>query len=70
MPAHSHNLEVNTGAASEEVPDGMYLAATSEVTYTDSPTSSAYLNGMTSTGSGTAHNVMQPFLVLGYIIKY
>ncbi len=70
MPAHSHNLEVSTDAGSDPEPDGNYLAATSEDTYNASSTSSAYLNGMTSAGSGTAHNVMQPFLVLGYIIKY
>jgi len=61
---------VSTDDAAYEEPDGMYLAATSDDNYGSSSTSSAYLNGATSAGSGTAHNVMPPFWVMNYIIKY
>lgn len=70
MPSHSHNLEVNTGVAGAENPENNYLAETAEASYATSSTSGKYLGGTTSAGSGSAHNVIQPFTVVKYIIKY
>ena len=61
MPAHTHTV---TGARVQVGPDnGVAYAAGGSSTY------SAAVTTTSSTGSGSAHNNVQPTLILNYIIK-
>jgi microcystin-dependent protein len=57
MPSHTHGIPVNTGIGTQAV------SATSSQTYTNTYTTQP-------TGGGVAHNNMQPYIVMNYIIKY
>lgn len=60
MPAHTHTQTIRTGNQSTDNVFGSEVAA--------NETSGTVTTG--STGGSMAHNVMDPFLVLNYIIKY
>jgi microcystin-dependent protein len=62
LPAHSHNIQRTNSAASAVAPDASALYQTS------ANTGAAYTTTQ-SEGSGNAHNNLQPYLVLNYIIK-
>lgn len=59
LPAHSHDILTYQGAGSTgRVSEGNSAAGAGNTASTQ------------NTGSGTAHNVLDPFIVLQYIIKY
>jgi microcystin-dependent protein len=60
IPAHTHSYVTNTN-------DQGVHTLTTQASAADDADLSATTG---STGGGQAHNVMQPFLVLNYIIKY
>ncbi len=72
MPAHSHTLNTATGGGG-----GSYtflnLAVSTSTNYSTPYTlpkdNGTTVLGITNTGSGTAHNNLQPYITLNYIIK-
>ena len=71
MPAHNHNILLGDGIASS-VGTGKYLAAdaSGEVIYSVTVGGNQLNQGVISqTGAGSPANVMQPFLVVRYIIR-
>lgn len=69
MPAHSHSVSAGLEAQSS-TPDGNYLGQPESVMIYHTPvTPDATLAGTQSaTGGSQAHNNMQPYLVLNFII--
>ncbi len=69
MPVHTHAMNVTTNDADSKNPSGRFLAGTASPVYA-SATSGATLNAnaLSSVGGGQAHNNMQPYLGLNYII--
>jgi microcystin-dependent protein len=77
MPAHNHLVNVNTGVASAPKPDSNFLCTTKPdsqypagfTAYTDSNTNcNMNSNAMSTSGSSSAHNNIQPSLVVTYCI--
>lgn len=57
MPSHTHSITVGANLGGSGMPKSSY--------------GDAYNTGSTAaTGGSTAHNVLQPYLVINYIIKY
>lgn len=68
LPSHNHVLNVEADERAEESePNGQVLAAAEQ--YGDDATPSAMSNqAVTSAGGGQAHNNMQPYIAINYII--
>ena len=71
MPAHTHDLKAHTKIASSEEPEGNFLAKPDRGIYLDStsvlvPMNSASIGNYIA--NGDAHNNLQPFLGLNFII--
>ncbi len=70
MPAHQHQLSASNADASQESPRGNIWAANSDGTNygTRSPNSSMNINSIDTHGVSQAHNNMQPYLVINFVI--
>ncbi len=70
IPAHNHNIAVNNSVGSSSSPTNNYFAQNIEGTNEFSTTSNTTMNAavLQNTGGGQAHNNMQPYLVLNWII--
>jgi microcystin-dependent protein len=64
MPSHTHDVSNTVQKSGFNTPDGLDNGGAEIDTVTTVSTTS------TSQGSGVAHNNMQPFAVLNYIIRY
>ena len=72
-PSHTHNTANTVQKNGVNTPDGIDNEGNEINTVTTiTTTSSSATTGITinNTGGGNAHNIMQPFTVLNYIIKY
>jgi microcystin-dependent protein len=70
MPQHAHSLLINTGVGTSDTPSGNYLARNSEgVKQFSSSTNATSTNFIGAVGNNAAHNNMQPFLTLNFIIS-
>jgi len=68
LPSHTHPLTITTEAATTNHPENAVPAATREDTYS-AEGSVAVMAGITgATGGGRAHNNLQPYLALPFII--
>ena len=64
MPAHTHRNPLG------KLDDGNLSGVNNQKVVADSENSTGYNSYQTtSTGGGTAHNIMQPYLVMNYIIR-
>jgi microcystin-dependent protein len=69
MPTHTHVVSAQSSRADRGNALGAQLAATADATYSAAPPSSTLAAGsVTAAGGGFAHNNMQPFLTLNFII--
>ena len=70
MPSHNHNISVHSEDGDEANPSGLTFAATGGTAIYSDEGADATMRGntITNTGGGQAHNIMQPFLALNYII--
>lgn len=68
MPAHSHTLTRRSNPDSGAYDTNGGNAQESSASTTDRATSGTF--DTSSVGSGQAHNVMQPYVILRYFIKY
>lgn len=71
VPAHSHTVGVGTAPGTSSDPTGHYLAESSISglkPYGSAGSSSMASNSIGSAGGGQAHDNMQPYLVMNYII--
>lgn len=72
IPNHSHSMKVSTKSGDSNLPDGNMFAKSSiplaSVYSADAPTSDKYGGTLSNAGGTQAHNNMQPFLSLNYII--
>lgn len=70
MPAHSHTLRASNAPANAKSPVGAYPAvAHSLPVYHTEPNTPAHSSTLGTVGSNAAHDNMQPFLVLNFIIS-
>ena len=68
LPSHTHRLQSSSGAAESPIPTGNRLASSpAHVHGAATNLTSLHPNSVATTGSG-AHDNMQPFLVLHFII--
>ncbi|MFT4559161.1 MAG: microcystin-dependent protein [Planctomycetaceae bacterium] len=70
MPAHRHDIVVNSESADQDDPSGNYLAKTATATYSDSENGNT-LNkegAMTSNGSGQSFSIQNPLLGIYFSI--
>ncbi len=67
MPAHAHTA-VGGDAADATSPVNNYWATTPDNAYGNSPNGQMHPSAIQSTGGGQAHENMQPYLVLNFII--
>lgn len=69
---HTHTLLVNSGSGNATSPSGNYLAANVEGIQQYSNTNNATMNSaaVQSTGTGTAHSNMQPYVAMNYCIAF
>ncbi len=73
MPAHSHPLNTATGSGGGSytfLNIAVSTATNYSTPYTLPKDNGTTVLGITNTGSGTAHNNLQPYITLNYIIKY
>ena len=69
MPAHTHAMAGSGATADRANARGASLAVAADNTYsTGTPTAALAANSVGTAGSGQAHNNMQPFLTLNFII--
>ena len=73
IPAHRHSFPASADQAVTADPDGNLLAGRaflSQPFYSDTRSGSSMRNGVigNNTGAGAAHNNMQPFTVIQYVI--
>ncbi len=70
LPAHSHNLAINTGAGSSDSASGNFMAQNSEgiKQYSSTSNGTANSSSVSNTGSNIPFNNMQPYLALNYVI--
>ena len=68
IPAHSHNIQINTGVGSTDSPNGTYLAQNSEGVKQFSTSQNGSAAPVASAGNNLPHNNMQPYLAINYII--
>ena len=72
IPQHNHTVEATGNQATSNVPEGNLLASKARRTqsYYTTPPSSGNMHGGTigNTGGSRAHNKMQPFLAINYVI--
>lgn len=68
IPAHSHNLQINTGVGSTDSPNGTYLAQNSEGVKQFSSSQNGTAAPVASAGGNLPHNNVQPYLAINYII--
>lgn len=70
LPAHNHSLNVNLAGGNNDSPGENYMAHNSEGIkhYSNSAGSLANDGSIANTGSNLAHNNMQPYIALNYVI--
>jgi microcystin-dependent protein len=70
MPSHTHVINADSGEASSAHAQVSLFARNAErvPVYAGEPTTTAAANAIGSSGGGTAHNHLQPYLGLKYII--
>ena len=69
LPSHTHALRAASDNADKTSAAGAVPATAREDTYsTESPDTSMASGAILNTGSGQAHNTMQPYLVLNWCI--
>lgn len=68
IPAHNHNLQVNSGAGTALSPVGAFPASSATNPYSASAGSVMGLTPSANAGSSQAHTNMSPYLVLNFII--
>lgn len=71
MPAHSHPLLASTNVATQSAPAGNVLgqSTSADLYIEDTPTSPLHSNSVGATGGSQAHENMQPFLGLNFILS-
>jgi len=70
MPAHTHAIQADSGAATAETPAGNVLAESSKKLYAAAGGSLVEMNANTvgSAGASQSHSNMMPFLGMNFII--
>jgi microcystin-dependent protein len=68
LPSHSHTLSVSSQVGTQASPAGGYLSASAVRTVGYAATADTVLHAGTVAGSATAHNNMQPYVVMNFII--
>jgi len=69
IPAHTHTPNASSGAASETSPAGnLWAQGTAAAFSTGAPNSVMNAASIVEAGTGQAHNNLQPYLVLNFII--
>jgi microcystin-dependent protein len=69
LPTHTHFLQANSAQGDVIIPVGNLLAASPNQLYTDAANLVAMNPGtVTNTGGSQAHNNMQPYLVVSFMI--
>jgi len=66
LPAHTHTPAANTAAANVGVPNPNFWSATGA--YAGSSNGAMNAQAITNTGGSQAHNNMQPYLVINFIV--
>lgn len=66
MPAHTHTPAANTAAANAGLPTPNFWSATGA--YAGSSNSAMNSQSITNTGGSQAHNNLQPYLVINFIV--
>jgi len=69
LPTHTHTLGASTKDGDDNAPGGKVAGVTSDPKYAPASSLGAMASeSLANTGSSAAHNNMQPFLTLNYII--
>jgi microcystin-dependent protein len=68
IAAHTHGIVAQPAAGNVTSPAGSYLAGSADAQYAASGTGITAAVLENSTGSGTAHNNLQPYLCITYVI--
>lgn len=70
MPSHSHTMVAEVSGATSAQPQGSFIGANMAgvPVYAGTPSTTAAPNAIGTTGGGAAHNNLQPYLGLKYII--
>ncbi|ANY66812.1 hypothetical protein BBD42_10315 [Paenibacillus sp. BIHB 4019] len=72
MPNHTHQLNAQTGGNATDASDNIWATTprgtTVNVYNEEQPNSSMNVNAVTASGGSQAHNNMQPYLAINYII--
>jgi microcystin-dependent protein len=70
MPSHNHLLNVNSSGGNSNTPTNNYIASNSEGIkhYSDTAGSTANSANIGNTGGGSAHNNIQPYQGVNYVI--
>lgn len=68
LPAHSHTASCNNATGTGRSPKGNVIAGSSALPFAASGTDAMSSAFIQNTGSGAAHNNMQPFLTINFVI--
>ncbi len=68
IPPHSHLLRANSGRADSTDPSNATIAKANEDTYNENNTDVNMKGDTANAGGGQAHNNMQPYLCVNFII--
>lgn len=68
LPVHSHPVVASSAAANSLTPTGKFPAKAAKLCYAPSSTGNLSPDAVIPDGGGQAHNNMQPFATINYII--
>lgn len=69
IPSHTHSFEVSTSEATEPSPSGAVLSSTEVEVYVTPTDLVSMTNASTQTGGSQAHDNLQPYLCINFIIS-